>query len=135
MSGNTVITGLDSASPGTAFNVGNAANNAIRVDIVAGGGGGTLPASGETFSIAVGGTAVNCGANVATQGVLVLADPAGGANFIYVGFSNAVTAGTNAATDGVKLAAGAGIIFPVANSSAIWLIASASAQKAFVGVV
>lgn len=135
MSGSTTITGLDSGSPGTAFNVGDGTNKAIRVNVVAGGGGGGLPASGETFSVSVGTSAVQCGSNVAQEGVLVLADPAGGSNYIYVGFANTVTAGTNAATDGIKLAAGAGVVLPVANSSAIWLIASAVSQKAFVGVV
>ena len=134
VTGNTTVVGAGTA--------GTPSGGVVSVQGVAGGtpqpvsiSAEYTQSSGTTFSASVGGTAVQLASHAANVGVLVTADPAGGSNYIYVGFSSGVTAGTNAATDGVKLAAGAGVIFPVSNSNAIWLIASASSQTAFIGVV
>lgn len=88
--------------------------------------------AGGNYSLSVGTSAVQLTAAAATQGVQIVADPAGGANYIYIGLTSGVTAGTNASTDGLKLAAGAGVVWPLSNANLVWAIASAVSQKIFV---
>ncbi len=66
----------------------------------------------------------------APNGVYVKAAP-GNSGVVYVGASNAVTAGTTDATDGYPLSAGEEVFVPINDLKKVWLIASASSQKAF----
>jgi hypothetical protein len=50
---------------------------------------------------------------------------------IYIGQSSGVTANSTEATDGYELTPGEGVFLPVSNTDLLYVIASASGQKAF----
>lgn len=50
---------------------------------------------------------------------------------IYIGQSSGVTANSTEATDGYELTPGEGVFLPVSNPNLLWVIGSASGQKAF----
>lgn len=51
--------------------------------------------------------------------------------FLYVGMGTGVTAGTSDANDGMELAAGESMLFPINNPTSLYVISTATGQKAF----